>query len=1391
MRNSKVMFWGDPYLRVPRVAIISILLILGQTITLHAQMESFRFEHYSVEDGLSQRYVFEVVADCTGFLWIATEDGLNKYNGYDFKVFKHDPDNPASIGGNILRQALESHAYGEHKLWVCTVEGGLACLDLTTELFTNYRNDPNDSTSISNNSVWIVEETNIGGIPEIWVGVQGLGLDRLDIRSGKFKRYSLGKLVTDLFYDSKGVLWVGTSRGGLGRYIPESDDFAWSVHDPKEPNSLGGRGVYDMTEDHFGTLYVGTYSSVDRITSSRDDLSHITFKHYRHDPYDSNSISGSEGEYLFEDSMNNLWFSSYGKGMNIFHRETETFTRFLYDPNNPHSIGSDIIFSICEDKSGIIWFGHVNGISKWDPQKTAFSRYEHSALGPTGLQNKWVTSVLTTQAGGTEYLWVGTIGGGLCRYDRLTGQSKWYLPEQDNPHTLQSNAVMTLTLSKPGEILLGTLENVCLLDIETERFRVTDRGLGPIQSTHTGPSGYTWIASKNYVDRYDPKTGKTSAVVNIRAYAVHETQYKEQSYLWVGTFRNGLLRIDLASNEKTWYTHNASDPLTISNDMVEALYTSEFKGRQVLWVGTMAGLDIFDYESQTFQHFTKQDGLPHNHILDLVEDNQGNIWITTKIGLSRFDPQAEIFKTFWKEDGLPSDGYEFESIHQSRLGELFVGGDKGLVSFYPESLNKNVKPPNVVLTDFKLFHESVPVGLQTEQGGEFTLPKHISYLEELELTHRQNLITLEFSALDFHSPRKNKYAYKLEGFEEVWHHVNAQQREVTYTNLDPGNYVFQVKGSNNDGVWNEQGTVLRIFISPPWWETSYAYTVYIIFVLAIFTGFYRWRLYQTGLKHAIELKELEARQYREVDALKTRFFTNISHEFRTPLTLILGPLEKLLRKWDDDDSSEQLGIIKRNAVRLNRLVSQLLDLSKLEANKHQVQASRHNLIPLLRAMVLSFSSLAERKQITLQFKTDHEELFVFVERDSLNKIINNLLSNAFKFTVADDRISVEVVTKDPGENDEGWVEIIVSDTGLGIPESDVEHIFDRFYQVDGSHTRQHEGTGIGLALTKELVELHHGKISVSSGAGKGSCFTVQLRLGHKHFSKDVILDMAEPEELDNLTDQVEALLDGEAPTQDDPVLEEAAHILIVEDNSDLRAYIRSSFEEPFRFSEAADGEEGLAQAFELLPDLIISDIMMPRMDGLELCARLKQDERSSHIPIVLLTARADMQSKLEGLEVGADAYLMKPFEARELEQRILNLIALREGLRQHFRNELNPLPAKMSTSSVDQKFLQRAFDEMLAHMEDSDFGVDQLAQCMKISRQHLTRKLKALSGLTPQSFIRSVRLKRAAELLRQQPTSILEVTYLVGFSNPSYFSGCFQREFGQTPKEYMATASSK
>jgi len=1374
------------------------ILLLGQLIHLYAQPLAPRFENISIEEGLSQRFVLEVLTDCQGFLWVATEDGLNKYDGYGFKTFRHDPDNPLSLGGNVLRQALTSHAQGGHKLWVCTVGGGLSCLDLTTETFINYRHDPKDSTSISNNSVWIVEEAVFNGTPELWVGVVG-GLDRLNYETGEFQHYQLGSTITALYQDGQGVLWAGTASHGLCRYNPDTDTFTSYVNDPGNSASLSWNNVDEILEDHYGSLWVGTFGGgLDRLDSGREMGTEPTFSHYVHDPLNPGSISGNAVEYLYEDRLGNFWVTTYGGGLDLLNRETGEFTRYIEDADNPHSIGANIIFSACEDNSGVLWFGHVNGISKWDAHKAAFTRYDKSVPGLGELGNKWITNIKTSSSGHGEVIWIGTVGKGLCRLERNTGKTTWFRHDPNDPGSIAHNTIFNIILLDPETLLVGTMQGLSKLELKTNRFSTyhfqpNQSGAAyddMMYSMAHGPSGRVWIGTANNLVEFDNESEQFRRLKGLRSYSLHEVQLDTANYLWAGSFRKGLLRIDLKSGEEVWYTHDNHDAGSIANNLIDALLPGTLNGANVLWVGTMNGLDRYDYHSNRFVHYTMADGLPHNHINSIVKDENGRLWITTKVGLSHFDPVAGTFKNYWKEDGLPGNGYEFDSGYCNEEGEIFIGGSSGLVSFYPDSMVSNPIPPTIVLTDFKIAHKSVSVesaSLRANQD-EFYLPKAISNLDELHLSHREQTISFTFAALDFRSPLKNSYAYFMEGFEDSWNYTDASNREATYTNLDQGIYTFRVKGSNNDGVWSEEGVSLKITISPPWWETQLAYLGYLLILGGLIVTYWRFQVSKIELTHQVELEHLAAEHYHELDEHKSRFMANISHEFRTPLTLILGPVGNLLSQIKDHDMQADLHLIQRQAKRLLELVVQLLDISKLEDNQMILQASQQNLVPLVRGLVDSFGSLAERNTIDLKFEATEENIQLYIEKDAMVKILNNLLSNAFKFTDASNAIHVSVnQNSDSSLSNEGEVIIRVSDTGIGIPENHLSKIFDRFHQVDNTETRQWGGTGIGLSLSKELVELHHGTISVDSNSDVGTVFTICLPKGKQHLKDHEIVHAAyAPGE------HSDAVI-GNASEQDAPSIymeenggEAQPIILIVEDNHDVRNYIRGYLDKHYQCYEAVDGQDGLKQVIDIIPDLVISDVMMPNMNGLEFCHRMKTDERTSHIPVLMLTAKVDMESKMKGLETGADAYLVKPFEALELKIRIKNLIDQRQALRERFQREFSLIPSDMDVSSMDQKFLERAVQIISEFLSDPNFKVDTFAQKIFMSRQQLNRKIKGLTGRTAVEFIRLTRLKRAAILLKNNHATITEIAYQVGFSNPSHFSRSFHEEFGKSPSAFLS-----
>jgi len=712
--------------------------------------------------------------------------------------------------------------------------------------------------------------------------------------------------------------------------------------------------------------------------------------------------------------------------------------------------------------------------------------------------------------------------------------------------------------------------------------------------------------------------------------------------------------------------------------------------------------------------------------------------------------------------------------------------------------------PDVRITDFKVFNKSVSPGKNSP------LQKSISYCRDIKLSYTQSVFSFEFAALEFTSPAKNQYAYMMDGVDPDWVFVDASKRYATYTNLDPGEYLFRVKASNNDGVWNEEGTTINVVILPPWWKTYLAYVIYLLILSVGIIGTWRYQLKRIRVNHQLEIEHLKAEKLQEIDHLKSRFFANISHEFRTPLTLILGPIQSILAKIRDADIKNDLKIIMRNARGLENLVNQLLDLSRLEAGKMNIEVQELDIIPLLRKLVLAFTSQAERKAISLKFRSASKSLMAYIDEDKIEKIINNLLSNAFKFTPENGEMVVlvcrgEAFSDKYGNNDRfiSWnasplrsspqqskiLSIIVSNTGSIIPADKINKIFDRFYQVDDSFTSNYGGTGIGLSLVKELVELHHGTI-ITQSTGKATVFKLQVPVNRDQYTEDEIIEIIPkkedvksgeiPEEL--LVSDISSNESDQKPRQIS--YQEMPLILLIEDNSDMRQYIRDNLKDCYRLIEAEDGQQGWKLVHKNIPDLIVSDIMMPKMDGYQVCEKIKANVQTSHIPVILLTARAEIRDKIKGLETGADDYIPKPFSIEELNIRIKNLIEQRKHLRDRFSREALFGIKDIALTQHDEKFLQDTMEIINEYIDDPRLTVQKLGDTIGMSRMALHLKLKALTGQSPHSFIRLLRLKKAALLLKLKTANVTEVAYEVGFKNLSHFAKAFKEQFGETPSHF-------
>ena len=1490
------------------------LLSLCFTPALHAQIEYIEGERLSIAHGLSSNQVTDILQDSRGFLWIGTDNGLNRYDGYTVKIYKNDPHDSTSLSDNNVNAIYEDRS---GRLWIGT-RGGLNQFNPYSETFTRYGHDPDYRNSLSANDISAIHQDQSGAL---WIGIQGVGkqavLNKLVMptpvhSSGQgeapvspaahFIRYQLYQdaqefsqsvFVTFIIEDSSGTVWIGTFNRGLKKFTPQNGVVKHYRHDSNDPNSIAGNRIRSGTIDRLGFLWIGIWDvGVDRLDPRTGEIIHLqhdptdagslpsniprslytdqdgiiwvgtgtvlsgydsqvnlisrftvsprpnvnyyasdgigvifqdrsrilwlgtgknglikinrrprTFIHYQHNPAASNSLFTNDIQSLFMDRSGKIWITAFGNGISRFDPETEKFKHFRHDPADPSSLGHDYVASFCEDRSGTIWLGTWAGISRFDLKSETFTHFRHEH--PDAKEYK-VGSVKHIVEGPTGSLWFGTFNGGLYELDYSTPKIKSSGQQSEQSEEIFTSDLLSNSVSMTEEFdpVLKRLQRFIIYKHNSDDS--TSLSDNEVRGLYVDRLGHLWVTTANGMNLLNRPSCTFRNITREAGFSESYGPYNRQRFyedqsgkLWVFSPSLGLCRFDFSKTKSEVFkivSHALPDDAFSQYDFYEfsEAVAPVHNEAGIIWVTSKYGLHKLDSKAEVFiSHYTQEDGLPGTSAGRILGDDQGKLWLLSSEGLSVFDESAsagEKVHHFGVKDGVVNSPYG--GFLKGATGNIYWGGGNGLYRFFPENLKNNPHIAPVVLTEFRIFNKTVK------------LDTTITTIRHIALTHKQNSFSFSFATLDYTSPHQNQYAYVLEGFDNDWIY-HDHNTTANYTNIPPGDYVFRVKGTNDSGVWNEEGSSVHITITPPWWRTLWAYSAY---VLLIGMSLFIWRnidIRRTELKNELKLKRFEMEKLQEVDRVKSRFFANISHEFRTPLTLIIDPLDCMASGAFNGDLNAQYGVMRRYAKRLLRLINQLLDLSKLENRMLTLEATRDNVVPLLKGLVNSFESIAAGKNIRLLFKSKLKNIAMWYDRDKLEQVIINLLSNALKFTPDGGEISI-IVTILPGdrplsrpseEGIGGLCQMSITDTGIGILEDRLSHIFDRFYQVDGSHTRQYEGTGIGLALTKELVELHHGEITVKSREGEGSTFTVRLPLGMDHLQEHEIGDDAIPTETvlkdapvekpweiegsEEIIEQHSTDLDAKKES------ESRSRILVVEDNMDVRNYIRQHLESAYEVAEAPDGTAGVEFALKNMPDLIISDVMMPGLDGYALCRTLKNDIRTSHIPIVLLTAKAEDSDKITGLEIGADDYLIKPFNSQELLARIKNLIELRRKLQEKYQREFLLQPDEIAVESLDDEFLKKACEIVKTNMADPEFSVEVFATKIAMSRVNLYRKLRAMVNQSASEFIRSLRLKRAAQLLQHHAGNITEITFQVGFNSTAYFSKCFHDQFGIPPSEYL------
>ncbi len=1350
-----------------------LLLSAGRNV---ARPHPVSFKQLSTRQGLSNNFISAICQDREGFLWFGTADGLNKFDGYQFTAFRFDP----KAGSNTIQHTIVTDVHEDRKgrIWVATMGGGLHQVDKRTGRVTAYNQLP--GLSYYWNVHFNLFEDRQG---YLWLGTP-LGLLRFDPATHQFIQFPMERVNHIIGQDARGDLLVEVkSRGQLFRFNPKSGRFApiWFqlpklVHNPDVwRRAASGRqfalpyqavkpvSPYAFMLDKAGELWIGTEGNgLFRVKIAGDSLRPVAYNP-KGLVFQTIYESG-----IFEDPAGFVWISS-PEGLQQIDPKTNELTTYRSDPTQPGSLSSNDVRTVFRDRTGTVWIGTDNGINQLPAVPKAFHTYPtHLPHAPFRLPEYNFQAVLRDRTG---TIWLGSLQKGLYRWRADAGKLEHIPANPADPNALASEGVSTIFEDHAGQVWVSTKEALHLLDRASGTFRRYPTQV-PTMCMDEDRDGKIWIAGsvglKGAVGRLDPATGQceyyTRDVLQPRSEAALRPNRTLSHFLildllvgrngeiWIATAQ-GLNRLDPPTGNFTYYQAGRTySPGLLTDNWVRALYEDD-KG--ILWVGTNhGGLNRFDPATGRFSYYNMKDGLPSNQVVSIAPDNSGNLWLGTGHGISRFNPASRQFRNFDIQDGLPDNECNLGSIH-SRDGRLLFGTINGAVDFEASQIGQNTVIPPVQLTSLMVQEKRRPV------------PAGV-----LELPYDDNFLSFEFVSLDYNAPEKNQYAFQLVGLDKDWIY-SGNRHFARYTDLRPGSYTFRVKGSNDDGVWNQAGTSLRVIILPPWWATKWAYALYAALILILFWLARQHLVNRERLRSELRLERLTAEKLQELDALKSDFFANLSHEFRTPLALIKGTIDKL-RSAEKDVNHAEYQLIDRQAGQLLDMINQLLDLSRLEAGKLALHPHPVDLSDFLRQLGGSFVSLFESRQIAYRYTVPLQPVWVNADQDKLARILSNLLSNAAKFTPAGGQVQFSVWAEaiQPGSIN---LRVLVQDTGIGIPDHQLPHIFDRFFQADSSVTRLYEGTGIGLALVKELVELHHGTIAVESKEGSGTTFTLSLAFPVADPEQPARQPAADLPAFPNhiAVGEIKSDQAGQKP-----------QILIIEDNADLRNFLVDCFTPAYRTLAVDNGNEGFDLAITHLPDLIISDVMMPGLNGIELCRRLKTHQLTSHIPVVLLTAKTGSENKLAGLETGADEYLTKPFDRNELVMRVKNLLESRKKLRERFGRQLVVQPGEVTVTSTDEKFLQAVFASLEKNLANADFDISSFCLEMGVSQTHLHRKLTALLGQSANELVRSFRLKRAASLLSQQHGNVSEIAFMVGFTNPNYFTKCFRDQFGQTPTEY-------
>lgn len=1324
MKNVLILF----------VFIISVSGIMAQNIT---------FRSLTPENGLSQISVNDLYQDERGFIWIATREGVNCYNGNNIQTYKFQKNNPNSLSSNNVLK-LSGNKNG--KIYLLCIDG-ISEWDMKKEKFSTILASKNVTSIYYNRQLYIGKRNALYvygndsqlsllySLPEkndiisavfidnkenIWIATSNNGLYRLNRTKNQLVHFVEKANITNIYMDNDGDVWVGSWDHGLFRI--SGDRIQKYLHDP-EANSVSSNFVRSCCQDNQGDMWIGTFTGLDKL-----DKKTGKFSHYSMDK--SNGMTHNSIWSMIKDHQGTIWFGTYFGGVNYFSPNYEIYSRYKQSNIEKDGLSFPVVGNMLEDDENNLWIcTEGGGVNVYNRKTKAFKWYRHDEK-KNSISHNNVKSIYYDSD--NKVIWLGTHLGGLNKLDLRTNIFTHYKSDPVDPAGLRSNIILDIVPYK-NDLILATDDGVCLFSPATGKSKqmFRDSEIGKV--------------IKNVADLF----------------------FDYYGILWIAATGEGLFSYNMETGELENYKHNPANPYSISNNNINNITQDHYYN---LWISTSgSGLDLFDYNKKQFTNFDSQNnGVLSDCIYKVCESRYGKLLLITNQGFSQFDYAKQTFYNYNIENGFPFSSINENALYLTNDGEVFLGGVQGMVSFYEKDLNFSKKGYSII--PYQLTANNKPVLVDDRTG---ILHEALYINPNITLKSEYSVFSIEFATTNYIPANIDKTMYKLEGFSQDWVNTNGQHI-ITYTNLNPGKYTLIIKAGEPDEK-NMPETRLNITVLPPFYKTSYAYLIYFILGLTILYFIIRSYKGRIKLQESLKYEQKHIQDVEELNQSKLRFFTNISHEFRTPLTLIIGQMEMLMQiEPFTPKVYNKLLSVYRNSLQMRGLISELLDFRKQEQGHMTIKVSEHNIVDFLSENFLLFQEYAVARQINFVFKKKIDNLSVWYDANQLQKVVNNLISNAFKHTIPDNTITITIQQY----QDNAVFE--VEDTGDGIDAKDIDKIFNRFYQTDNVSS----GTGIGLALTKGIIELHHGTISVESEKGKGTKFIVTLKLGKEHFNEDQLIGPEEPIE------RGEVLLPEPEEYSSDQALypsEEEAKMLIVEDNDSLREMLVRIFEPFYTIYSATDGEEGLEMVRREMPNIILSDVLMPKMSGVELCKLVKTDIETCHIPVVLLTARTTIEHTIEGLQNGADDYITKPFNINILISRCNNLVNSRVILQEKFGQQPQMTPLILATNRLDKDFIDKVMIIVEENISNSDFSIDTMADQLGIARTNIYMKIKAITGQTPNKFILTIRLKKAAFLLKNNPElRISDISDITGFATPGYFGKCFKEAYHMTPLAYRS-----